>query len=142
MIACPSCSSLVSEVSRFCSSCGEPLASSHAPTRGAPSSPRTGSSGGGRSISSDSIDRGRFAPGAMVGERYRIIGLLGRGGMGEVYRADDLTLGQAVALKFLPELLAQDPLRLSRFIAEVRISRTISHPNVCRVYDIGEVDGQ
>ena len=70
------------------------------------------------------------------------MGLLGRGGMGEVYRADDLTLSQPVALKFLPEQLASDSIRLSRFIAEVRIARSISHPNVCRVYDIGEVDGQ
>ena len=62
--------------------------------------------------------------------------------MGEVYRADDLTLGQPVALKFLPEEAAQDPALLDRFKAEVRIARKVSHPNVCRVYDVGEVDGQ
>ena len=62
--------------------------------------------------------------------------------MGEVYRADDLKLGQPVALKFLPAALAHDPARLERFHAEVRIARQVSHPNVCRVYDIGEVDGQ
>ena len=73
--------------------------------------------------------------------RYRIIGLLGKGGMGEVYRADDLRLGQAVALKFLPDSLREDPVRLARFHNEVRIARHISHPNVCRVYDIGESDG-
>ena len=62
--------------------------------------------------------------------------------MGEVYRADDLTLGQPVALKFLPEEAAKDPALLERFRGEVRISRKVSHPNVCRVYDVGEVDGQ
>jgi hypothetical protein len=62
--------------------------------------------------------------------------------MGEVYRADDLKLGQAVALKFLPRSLADRPGRRDRFFAEVRLARQVSHPNVCRVYDVGEVDGQ
>ena len=61
--------------------------------------------------------------------------------MGEVYRADDLTLAQPVALKFLPEATAQDETSLERFRNEVRIARRISHPNVCRIYDIGEADG-
>lgn len=61
--------------------------------------------------------------------------------MGEVYRADDLTLGQSVALKFLPDDAAQDESLLERFRNEVRIARRVSHPNVCRVYDVGEVDG-
>jgi len=91
--------------------------------------------------SSDSISHGRFAPGAVLDERYRIIGLLGRGGMGEVYRADDLRLGQPVALKFLPETLRHDPTRLAQFHNEVRTARQVSHPNVCRVYDIGESGG-
>lgn len=84
----------------------------------------------------------RFIPGAMLADRYRIVGLLGKGGMGEVYRADDLRLGQAVALKFLPERLARDKAALERFHREVRIARQISHPNVCRVYDIAEAQGQ
>jgi len=61
--------------------------------------------------------------------------------MGEVYRADDLTLGQAVALKFLPDDAVRDEALLERFRSEVRIARHVSHPNVCRVYDVGEVDG-
>jgi serine/threonine-protein kinase len=77
-----------------------------------------------------------------VSGRYRIISILGKGGMGEVYRADDLTLGQSVALKFLPESLAENPDALNRFRNEVRIARQVSHPNVCRVHDVGEVDGQ
>ena len=92
--------------------------------------------------SSGAIDHGRFAPGTVLDNRYRVLGLLGRGGMGEVYRADDLRLGQQVALKFLPLLLSRDPTRLAQFHNEVRTARQVSHPNVCRVYDIGEVDGQ
>ena len=77
----------------------------------------------------------------LIAERYRVISLLGRGGMGEVFRADDLTLGQSVALKFLPESMT-DEFMLERFHNEVRIARRISHPNVCRVYDIGQADNQ
>ena len=91
--------------------------------------------------SSGSIDHGRFQPGEIFQQRYRVLGLLGRGGMGEVYRADDLRLGQPVALKFLPPSLKQDSQRLSQFHNEARTARQVSHPNVCRVYDIGEADG-
>jgi serine/threonine-protein kinase len=62
--------------------------------------------------------------------------------MGEVYRADDLTLAQPVALKFLPSHLTDDPGRLARFRKEVAAARRVSHPNVCRVYDIAEYQGQ
>jgi serine/threonine-protein kinase len=95
-----------------------------------------------RLASSDTVPVGGFTPGVILADRYRIIGLLGRGGMGEVYRADDLKLGQPVALKFLPRALAEDPVRRERFFAEVRITRQLSHPNICRVYDIAEVNGQ
>ncbi len=62
--------------------------------------------------------------------------------MGEVYRAEDLKLGNVVALKFLPASLQNDATALAAFHAEVRNARQVSHPNVCRVYDIGEVDGK
>ena len=61
--------------------------------------------------------------------------------MGEVYRADDLKLGQSVALKFLPVGFDRDPARLMLLHTEVRLARQVAHPNVCRVYDIEEVDG-
>jgi len=61
--------------------------------------------------------------------------------MGEVYRAEDLKLSQTVAVKFLPEKLTADASALERFHSEVRIARQVSHPNVCRVFDIGETDG-
>jgi serine/threonine-protein kinase len=80
-------------------------------------------------------------PGAVVSERYRILGILGRGGMGMVYKADDMKLGQVVALKFLPASLTRGPESVNRFLAEVRIARQVSHPNVCRVYDINELNG-
>ena len=61
--------------------------------------------------------------------------------MGEVFRADDLRLGQPVALKLLPHELHTDPVRLAQFHNEVRVARQVSHANVCRVHDIGEADG-
>ena len=91
--------------------------------------------------STSAADEGRFIAGTLLGGRYRIIGLLGRGGMGEVYRATDLTLGQSVALKFLPAEAAGNSRLLERFAGEVRVARQVSHPNVCRVYDLGEIDG-
>ncbi|MGZ8709804.1 MAG: serine/threonine-protein kinase [Thermoanaerobaculia bacterium] len=83
----------------------------------------------------------QFAPGTIIAGRYRISSILGSGGMGEVYRADDTKLGQTVALKFLPARLARDPVLLGRLHDEVRLGRVIAHPNVCRLYDIADWDG-
>src|SRR5215472_11008353 len=93
-------------------------------------------------ISRVAAPKERFPPGTLLARRYRIISRLGKGGMGEVFRADDLILGQPVALKFLPESSKGNLNLLARFYDEVRIARQISHKNVCRVYDIGEVEGQ
>ena len=82
--------------------------------------------------------RARFQPGAMIGDRHRVVTFLGRGGMGEVYLAEDLRLDQQVALKFLPPEAADNPARRERFNNEVRLARQVSHRHVCRVYDIGE----
>ncbi len=147
---CPSCSNEVPEASRFCPACGAPTGSlSQLPTglatpSVAEAAQRRGKSDSpvGRLASSPSLDGGGFSPGTILSERYRIIGLVGRGGMGEVYRADDLKLGQPVALKFLPAKLASEPAWIERFYAEVRHARGVSHPNVCRVYDVGEIEGR
>jgi len=85
---------------------------------------------------------GGFEPGAIIAGRYRLVALLGRGGMGEVYRADDLTLDQPVALKFLPGGVAEDDSRLAQFHNELRVARQVSHKNVCRLYDLGAAGGR
>jgi serine/threonine protein kinase len=154
MERCQQCGSEVERVAPFCSQCGSPLRKSSAGSSGAdastmdavvaadaPTHPSLRKPSFSQPASRPSRDQGRFAPGTLIAERYRIISLLGRGGMGEVFRAHDLTLGQPVALKFLPESII-DRSMLERFRNEVRIARRISHPNVCRVYDIGETDNQ
>ncbi len=83
----------------------------------------------------------RFTAGTLFAGRFRIVTALGRGGMGEVYRADDLELGQTVAIKFLTAFRSDERAR-DRLRAEVRVARQIAHPNVCRVYDIGESEGR
>jgi len=77
----------------------------------------------------------------LLGGRYRIVAMLGKGGMGEVYRAEDLSLDQQVALKFLPAAVTSNPQAIERFRNEVRMARQVSHPNVCRVYDLSEMEG-
>jgi serine/threonine protein kinase len=88
------------------------------------------------------IDKNSFVAGTVFAGRYRILGMLGKGGMGEVYKAEDIKLGQTLALKFLPDNFQKDSAALERFHAEVRNARQVSHPNVCRVFDIGEIDGK
>jgi len=137
---CPQCSKETPAGSVFCPFCATPLGDGETATStptSAPSPPTP------PPLSpSDSGQHGRFLPGTTVAERYRIVGLLGRGGMGEVYRADDLKLGQQVALKFLQHRFMEDEGHVARLFDEVRMARKVSHPNVCRVFDIGEAEGQ
>ena len=129
---CPACGTVNPPSQRFCGGCGAVLVSSDSETIASPVTPRVATSSSG----------GHYVPGQVLAGRYRMVGLLGRGGMGEVYRADDLKLGQPVALKFLPRDVETDPDRLQRFLDEVRLSLRVTHPNVCRVFDIGDLDGR
>src|ERR1700678_2085865 len=166
---CSACARELPDGAAFCPACATPVDFSSTPTvtradspaaravragmeghadreAGAPSPPaQRGGSGPRHTPASHSSDFGyeaRYVPGATLLERYRIVSPLGKGGMGEVYRAEDLKLGQTVALKFLPKSLARNAEALARFMREVRLARQVSHPNVCRVFDIGGADGQ
>src|SRR5215211_4882823 len=110
---CPSCQCDIPDDSRFCGSCGTPVP---------PQSQRATATASGRALPLSTAallasdpNRG-FTPGTLLAGRYRVVALLGRGAMGEVYRADDLKLGTPVALKFLPPALAGDPERLERLL--------------------------
>ena len=152
MTRCPNCAAELERATPYCPSCGTSLREGMAgdatllagdvSSAASSSSERSMATSAAWLASDSGADAPGFAPGTLLGGRFRIIGRLGRGGMGDVFRADDLVLGQAVALKFLPRDLAAHPDRQARFFAEVRLARQVSHPNVCRVYDVGEIDGQ
>ncbi len=156
MVKCISCGANEADNLSTCTQCGKPLGTSASASNGHGTvshgtvfnetammpqitAPRAISSTSRINVIS-TADEGRFIPGTLIAGRYRIIDLLGRGGMGEVYRATDLTLAQSIAIKVLPEQAAANIRLLERFHNEVRIARQVSHPNVCRVYDIGEAD--
>ncbi len=129
---CPDCGRPLPAAAAFCPACGAPSRAASDRTRAWPGGPAPRAAPG---------PRGGLPPGAVLAGRWRIVTPLGRGGMGEVYRAEDLKLGETVALKFLPAGLAQDGAAIARLHREVRSARRVAHPNVCRVFDIGESDG-
>lgn len=137
MTTCPHCSAPLPSAGTVCPACGAALDAT-VPLSGMPTTPLAAAS----APPSSGAAGDAFRPGDLVAGRYRVVSLLGRGGMGEVFRADDLKLGQPVALKFLPVGLERDPQRLELFLNEVRTARQVTHANVCRVYDIDEVDGR
>ena len=142
-MVCPACGTQRPDDASRCPVCGTGAdAVTEAPTiLSAPATsppPRRSSESG----SGSDIDHGAFTPGTVLAARYRIVGLLGRGGMGEVYRADDLTLGQPVGLKFLHAGAGERDAVVARLRDETRTARQVSHPNVCRVHDVGEWQGR
>ncbi len=127
-IRCPKCLSILAEESRFCSHCGFPLEDDQGTLTFTPS----------QEVLRDA--RLHFAPGDSFGPRYKIIEEIGRGGMGRVYKAQDNELAIAVALKMIRPEYSANPRFIEQFRHETLLARSVSHPNVIRIHDIGEVN--
>jgi serine/threonine protein kinase len=125
---CPRCQSDNPDGTRFCGNCAAPLN---------PAGP------GGASLTKTLESPVQFMkPGTVVAGKYRILEELGRGGMGIVYKAEDLKLKRFVALKFLPPHLMDSPELKERFLVEAQAAAALNHPNICVIHEVGEDEGR
>lgn len=120
---CPKCQRAVQDDSRFCAGCGAETAS--------PDEAQT---------LTRAPETSRWTAGQTLAGKYTILGELGRGGMGEVYLAEDISLDRKVALKFLPEATYRDPVTRARFVREAKAAAALSHPYICGIHEVGEVE--
>ena len=127
-VQCPQCHSSIADDSRFCNRCGHYVVDKADTLTYTPPLEQ---------ILDDHLG---FSPGDMFGPRYRIIEEIGRGGMGRVYKAKDQELDITVALKMIRSAYSSNPRFIQRFREETLLSRSISHENVIRIHDIGDVD--
>ena len=127
-IECPICHVENNDTSTFCGNCG--------------AATRPGGPGGESVTRLPQTPYPVLAAGRDVAGKYRILDQLGAGGMGVVYRAEDLTLKRRVALKFLPPHLAETPELKERFLIEAQAAAALSHPNICVIHEVGESDGR
>jgi dienelactone hydrolase len=123
-VECPKCHSENNEGSRFCSHCAAPLGSS------GPDGPTLT-----RTVETLAP---AIAKGALIAGKYRIVDEVGAGGMGIVYKAEDITLKRFVALKFLPPQLVNAPELRERFLIEAQAAAALNHPNICIIHEVGE----
>jgi len=121
---CPNCHSDVLDDSRFCSKCGTPIHATEEELKAFTRTLVTSSAG--------------VSPGSLLAGKYRIIEEIGSGGMGIVYKAEDMKLKRPVAIKFLPRELSSNPEARERFIQEARAAAALSHPNICTIHEVDE----
>jgi TolB-like protein/predicted Ser/Thr protein kinase len=125
---CPDCQFETSSESCFCPQCGKKIGP-----------PEDGALFATRSMTAPTD---RHQPGRLVGNRYKLLNIVGQGGMGVVFKAEDTKLRRTVALKFLPEEIGRDPEAKKRFLREAQAAAILDHPNICPVHEIDESEGE